>query len=215
VGLGDVIESLDYLQALGITDVYLSPIALARAGSTHGYDVCDPNALDPELGSEADLESLSAALRSRRMGLLLDIVPNHLAADESRNPWWRDVLARGSASAYASYFDIDWRPHLSFLRGKVVLPVLDRPYGEAVLRGEIVIEQRDSQYAARYLDRSFPVAEGSEQLVAASLGQPTPSRVHAVLERQHYRLAHWRTAGDEINYRRFFNIEHLVGVRVE
>jgi (1->4)-alpha-D-glucan 1-alpha-D-glucosylmutase len=212
VGIRDVIESLDYLQALGITDLYLSPIALARAGSTHGYDVCDPNALDPDLGTAADLDTLKEALQSKGMGLILDIVPNHLAADESRNQWWRDVLGEGSASTYAPYFDIDWRPPTASLAGKVLLPILDRPYGEALERAEIVLEKQGQQYVARYGDRRFPIAGGA--LAEAALTRPSVAVVHAVLERQHYRLAHWRTA-DEVNYRRFFNIEHLVGVRVE
>lgn len=215
VGLSDVAGSLDYLQALGITDVYLSPIALAREGSTHGYDVCDPNVLDPAVGTEAELEALSAALTGRGMGLVLDIVPNHLAADETRNLWWRSVLEEGHRSASAGHFDIDWNPSNSSGGRRVLLPILDRPYGDALDAGELVIEQYGERYVAAYCGRRFPISGVHATDLERAVRTPSADRVHEILERQQYRLAHWRTAVDEINYRRFFNIEHLVGVRVE
>ena len=100
---------LDYLFALGVTHVYASPILRSRAGSTHGYDVVDPTRLNPELGTEADFLDLQRELQKRRMGLILDIVPNHVSAS-SENAWWMDVLENGPDSAYASYFDVDWHP---------------------------------------------------------------------------------------------------------
>src|SRR5262249_1090755 len=116
----DAARLTDYLAELGITDLYASPILKARSGSNHGYDAIDPTALNPEIGSPDDFEEFSGALRSRNMGLLLDIVPNHMAASID-NPWWRDVLRHGEKSKYSSYFDIDWSQ-------KLLLPILDKPY---------------------------------------------------------------------------------------
>ncbi|MFH1650513.1 MAG: alpha-amylase family glycosyl hydrolase, partial [Chloroflexota bacterium] len=113
---------LPYLQKLGITDLYASPVFRARAGSSHGYDVTDPRRLNPELGGETQFRALADRLRALGMGLLLDIVPNHLAAS-TENPWWSDVLENGTASPYAPFFDIDWEAG----KGKVVLPVLGGP----------------------------------------------------------------------------------------
>lgn len=100
---------VDYLDQLGVTDIYASPLLQARRGSLHGYDVTDPSHINSEIGTEQDLEALAAKLQEHRMGLLLDIVPNHMAAG-IENPWWRDVLEDGPGSAYASFFDIDWHP---------------------------------------------------------------------------------------------------------
>src|ERR1700720_481394 len=122
---------LDYLFDLGITHVYASPIWRSRAGSTHGYDVIDPTRLNPELGTEADFFSLQAELRNRGMGLVLDIVPNHMSAG-SENAWWMDVLEHGPESPYASYFDIDWHPPSRTLDRKILLPVLGRPFAEVL-----------------------------------------------------------------------------------
>lgn len=204
-------DLVGYLSQLGISDVYLSPIAMARPDSEHGYDVCDPNRLDPAVGTSADLAHLSGALRQRGMGLVLDIVPNHLATDEACNAWWRDVLRHGQASASARVFDIDWSPSNPVLEGKVLLPVLAETYGEALERGGLRIEMAGNELVLVYGERRWPLAPGS---VPASF---TGARheLHAILQRQHYRLAHWRAAMDEINYRRFFNIEHLIGVRLE
>ncbi len=219
VTLRDAIAAVDYLHTLGITHLYLSPIAKARRDSTHGYDVCDPNALDPAVGSPDDLDELARALHARGMGLLLDIVPNHLAADERDNGWWRDVLAHGAESAFAGIFDIDWRPTRPSMTGKVLLPILGEPYGAALERGDLRVERSGDAWVLRYRDRELPLNVPPDEEVSAINGEPgTPAsfdRLHALLERQPYRLADWRTAPEQVNYRRFFNIEHLVGVRVD
>jgi (1->4)-alpha-D-glucan 1-alpha-D-glucosylmutase len=219
VTLREAIAAVAYLHALGITHLYLSPIAKARRDSTHGYDVCDPNALDPVLGTPDDLEELAHALHAHRMGLLLDIVPNHLAADERDNPWWRDVLARGAASAFANIFDIDWRSSRPSMAGKVLLPILGDAYGATLERGELRVERSGDAWVLRYGDRDLPLDVSPGEDVSAIDGEPdTPAsfdRLHALLERQAYRLADWRTAPEQVNYRRFFNIEHLIGVRVD
>ena len=132
----DAAKIVDYLADLGITHVYASPILTARRGSGHGYDVTDPTRLNPELGTEADFLAFREKLRERGMGLILDIVPNHMSAS-SENAWWMDVLENGPESAYASYFDIDWRPPSRMLEGKVLLPVLGRPFGEALEHQEL------------------------------------------------------------------------------
>ena len=122
---------VEYLNQLGITDIYASPLLQARRGSPHGYDVVDPSHLNSEIGSEQELEALTGELHARRMGLLLDIVPNHMAAG-SENPWWMDVLEDGPGSAYASFLDIDWHPPRWMLRNKVLLPILSKPYAQAL-----------------------------------------------------------------------------------
>ncbi|MEX0785658.1 MAG: alpha-amylase family glycosyl hydrolase, partial [Dehalococcoidia bacterium] len=125
-------ELVSYLGKLGVSDLYTSPIVAARPGSAHGYDVIDPTRLNPELGSEAEFQALADELRARNMGLLLDIVPNHMSATPD-NPWWAGVLRDGPSSPYAAFFDIDW----DAADGKLVLPVLGRPYREALAGGEL------------------------------------------------------------------------------
>ena len=122
---------LDYLCELGISDIYASPILTSRRGSGHGYDVTDPTRIDADLGSEADFETFQKELQNHDMGLLLDIVPNHMAAS-NENPWWMDVLANGPESPFASYFDIDWHPPSQNMENKILLPVLGRPFGEVL-----------------------------------------------------------------------------------
>lgn len=223
--LDDARAQVDYYADLGVSHLYLSPITRARAGSTHGYDVIDHAAVNPELGGEPALLRLAAAARARGLGLIADIVPNHMAAHPS-NAWWRDVLANGEASAWASYFDIDWTPPAPALQGKVLLPVLGDPYGVSLERGALTL-QWDDGAAEPELDAAgqrYPLApstlpagaEPQAWLREFDPAQPDGrSRLHALLERQHYRLAWWRTAPDLINWRRFFEISELVGVRVE
>jgi (1->4)-alpha-D-glucan 1-alpha-D-glucosylmutase len=143
-----------YLESLGITDLYASPLLRARSGSTHGYDVTDPTNLNPELGTPEEFDALSEELRRRGMGLLLDIVPNHMAMG-TENPWWMDVLEHGRASAYAGFFDIDW--WAPGLEGRVLVPVLGRPYGEALDRGELSLVLDDGGLFVRYFDDRFPL----------------------------------------------------------
>jgi len=196
----DALRIVDYLHQLGVTDVYASPILKARPGSTHGYDVIDPAQLNPELGTPEEFAELCGALRSRNMGLILDIVPNHMAASLD-NPWWFDVLEKGEDSQYALFFDVDWQSK------KVLLPILGRPYGEALENKELVLKIENGKPILQYFEQKLPIAAGAECLNTES--------IDGILSRQHYRLAHWRKAADSINYRRFFDISDLVGLRTE
>ena len=201
-----------YYAALGISHYYLSPIGAARAGSTHGYDVIDPTRVNPELGGEDALRELVATLRARDMGVIIDIVPNHMAADMA-NPWWRDVLANGRRSAYAHYFDIDW--HAPETDGKLWLPILGQPLADTLAAGDIALGT-DPHTGLRGLacaGRVLPLSAQSLSELGAST--PTPERLATLIDQQHYRLAHWRSANDIVNYRRFFDITELVALAVE
>ena len=156
----DVQKLVPYLQQLGVTDVYFSPILQARRGSPHGYDVTDPSHLNAEIGTERDLEHLSEELRSRNMGLLLDIVPNHMAAS-SENPWWMDVLEDGTGSAYAAFFDIDWHPPRSILNNRVLLPILGRPYAQTLEDRELKLVFEQGSFFILYYETKLPVAPKS------------------------------------------------------
>ncbi len=221
--LDDARAQVGYFADLGVSHLYLSPLTRARAGSSHGYDVIDHGLVSPELGGEAALRRLAQAARARRMGLIADVVPNHMAADVS-NAWWADVLLRGERSAHSRCFDIDWRPPDPALRGKVLLPVLPEPYGVCLDAGMIALaHDRQHGYAIDVGGQRYPLAEPSlptqcPARICASHAADSAAgrqRLHQLLERQHYRLAWWRTAPDQINWRRFFEIHELVGVRVE
>src|SRR3984893_7858917 len=284
---------LDYLSELGITHIYASPILRSRPGSTHGYDVIDPTHLNPELGTEADFLALQTELRNRGMGLVLDIVPNHMSAS-SENSWWMDVLEHGPESAYASYFDVDWHPPSRSLDSKLLLPVLGRPFAEVLEGAEFQLIFSDGRLFVQYFDSLFPLAPktytgilgrnidklrdklGEEStayqeysgIVAAFAALPSPATVkpgeagdkrlrfealrerlrqlvsshpdietylherlsefmgqrgdpasfsplERLLAQQFYVLSYWQNVNEEINYRRFFTITDLVGVRVE
>jgi (1->4)-alpha-D-glucan 1-alpha-D-glucosylmutase len=196
----DALRIVDYLHELGITDVYASPILAARPGSVHGYDVTDPTQLNPELGTPEEFDELCRALQAKGMGLLLDIVPNHMAASLD-NPWWFDVLEKGEASAYAQFFDVNWQSK------KVLLPILATPYGQALDNHELVLRMENGRPVIQYCDHKLPVAAGAESI--------SWDAVDRVLAKQHYRLAYWRKAADSINYRRFFDISDLIGLRIE
>src|SRR3954451_2591217 len=135
-------ELVDYLDLLGITDVYASPLAKARPGTAHGYDVVEPTQLNPELGSEEDFQRFAAALRGRQMGLLLDVVPNHMCIASQDNWRWLDVLSNGPSSGYARFFDIDWRPPKAELAGTVLLPMLGDQFGR-VLENDVRVAYQD------------------------------------------------------------------------
>ena len=210
-----------YFASLGISHVYSSPIMTARAGSMHGYDTIDPTRVNPEPGGEDGLRALVRELRVHGLGLIVDIVPNHMAIGND-NTWWMDVLTRGQSSRYAKYFDIDWTPADKRLHGKILLPILGRPYGEALGAGEITLAMSNArQPIVRYFEHELPLATGGPEIEKDSLADFTPNsaagrgRLHDMLERQHYRLAWWRCANDEINWRRFFDINELAAVRVE
>jgi (1->4)-alpha-D-glucan 1-alpha-D-glucosylmutase len=153
----DATKLLDYFSELGITHIYASPILRSHAGSTHGYDVIDPTRLNPELGTEADFFSLQTELRNRGMGLVLDIVPNHMSAS-SENSWWMDVLEHGPESAYASYFDVDWHPPSRSLDSKILLPVLGRPFAEVLEGKEFKLIFSEGRLFIQYFDSLFPLA---------------------------------------------------------
>jgi (1->4)-alpha-D-glucan 1-alpha-D-glucosylmutase len=283
----DASAIVPYLDALGISHLYLSPILSARAGSTHGYDVTDPTHLNPEVGSEDDFRSLVAACRSRGMGVILDVVPNHMLLGPA-NPWWRDVLEHGPSSPYAGYFDIAWNdPPREDLRGRVMLPVLGAPYYQVLESGELVIELEQGALVVRLYGSALPVdprtydhvlkpaldaladpssdavaelqsiltavqhlpprtetdpdrvrvgraeTEVVKRRIAALVEAPSPvadsiravidefrkassrDRLDALLDAQAYRLCFWRVASDEINYRRFFDVNELSALSAE
>jgi (1->4)-alpha-D-glucan 1-alpha-D-glucosylmutase len=287
----DATALVDYFSKLGITDIYASPIVTSRKGSKHGYDVTDPTQIDPDIGSVQDFERLQNELLAHGMHLILDIVPNHMAAS-SENRWWMDVLENGSESVFASYFDIDWHPPSRNLEGKVFLPVLGRSFGESLDRGDLRIRFDGGRFYIQYFDSIFPLRPRSYRRLLKhrsdelkkSLPEESPAfqeysgivaalsargeagrsesedekriRLDAIRERlqrlvsdsaemanfvaqniadlngipgdagslcalerllseQHFLLAYWQDPNEGINYRRFFAITDLVGVRVE
>jgi (1->4)-alpha-D-glucan 1-alpha-D-glucosylmutase len=257
----DARKIVPYLADLGITDVYASPILRARRGSMHGYDVVDASMLNPELGTEEDFTELCGELDRRNMGLVLDIVPNHMAVSHE-NAWWTSLLENGPQSRFAHYFDIDWRDD------KVLLPILGRPYGEALESKELRLGFDAEGFFFEYYDKRLPLAPQSYHLVLRECVDAVPvegvgvelrdlalhdgmvansrflketltriyedspdfraalddvlyringdvDRLDQLLAAQWYRLAYWRIASETINYRRFFDVTDLVGVRVE
>jgi len=270
--LDDAVPLVPYFASLGISHVYASPLLKARAGSMHGYDVVDPRIINPELGGEPALRRLVEALREHGMGLILDIVSNHMAVGGADNPWWLDLLEWGRRSPYADFFDIQWNSPDPLLEGQLLLPFLSTDYGTVLQAGEIPL-RFDAQHGLFYIEHyqhHFPVNPGTYGPLLQSDDNPlldelskrfaaldqfpqayerarqarselaelakddailkaieqnishfdstTPEgfeRLHQLLERQHYRLASWRTAGDDINWRRFFDINELGGLRVE
>jgi (1->4)-alpha-D-glucan 1-alpha-D-glucosylmutase len=204
-GFAEATDLVPFLSDLGITEVYASPILQARRGSEHGYDVTDPLTLNAELGAWSEFDALVSALKRRGMGLVLDIVPNHMAAC-AENPYWADVLEHGRASEYARWFDIDWDAAPD---GKLTLPMLGKPYAEALRDGELRVGMDERGPCVRYYEHRLPLAPASRRAVLE--GEP-PERILAA---QAYRLEYWRAGRHAINYRRFFDINELVGVRVE
>ena len=270
--IDDAVGLVPYFSRLGISHLYASPLLKARPGSTHGYDIVDHNQINPELGGMEALRRLVAALRAENMGLLLDIVPNHMGVGGADNAWWLDVLEWGEASRYAAFFDIDWNPPDAALHKKLLAPFLGAAYGEvlatgdfklkcketgalyveyhehhfpisargaaAVLHGETVLNEVSHAFAdaAKLAGRqaAWAAADSAKAMLAAVMKTPEGERalavalqkfdtaeedgqvrLHALLQRQNYRLAWWRAAADEINWRRFFDINTLAGVRVE
>ncbi len=191
----DAESLLDYLDDLGVSHLYLSPILTAVGGSTHGYDVTDPTTVSSELGGPDGLARLSAAARARGLGLVVDIVPNHVGIGKpEQNAWWWDVLRHGRNSDYATYFDIDWDLDADSERGRIVLPLLgsDDDVADLTVDGDLL----------RLGDLALPIAPGT--------GDGTGPHVH---DRQHYRLVGWRRG--QCGYRRFFSIASLAGLRQE
>ncbi|HDS1737785.1 malto-oligosyltrehalose synthase [Pseudomonas sp. BP8] len=267
--LDDALPLVPYFARLGVSHVYASPVLKARAGSRHGYDVVDPTRVNPELGGEAALERLVAALRQHGMGLILDTVSNHMAVGGADNPWWQSLLAWGRRSPYAEFFDIQWHSADPLLAGQLLLPFLGSDYGAALQNGELPLtfDGEAGVLEVAHYEHRFPIcpldyprilghsqhpqlralAQQFNSLHAAAdpLNDALPlhaelartvhagaslddalaafdsrsaagfERLHQLLERQTYRLASWRTAADDINWRRFFDINELGGLRVE
>ena len=292
----DAAATVPYLAALGISHVYLSPVLQARPGSTHGYDVVNHCALNPELGGTKGFESLSQTLEAHDMGQIWDIVPNHMGVMGDDNPWWLSVLENGPASPWADFFDIDWHPLKRELHGKVLVPILGAPYGETLAGGELVLrfDPEVGSFSLHYYEHRFPLDPSTyprilnleldalrqrlggshpdllefESLITAFGHLPLRSKsdgealrererdkeihkralaalsarnpaidahiahqvatinahhgdfsrddsLHGLLEQQPWRLSFWRVAVDEINYRRFFDINDLAGLRME
>jgi (1->4)-alpha-D-glucan 1-alpha-D-glucosylmutase len=283
-----------YLDELGITDVYASPFLMARPGSLHGYDVTDQARFNPEIGDEASFVRLAEGLRERQMGLIADVVPNHMCISHRSNLWWWDVMENGPSSPFARYFDIDWHPPKAELTNKVLLPFLGDQYGRVLENQQIKVVYTGGQFEAVYYDNALPLAPRTwtmilqpaaarlrDQLGAShehvaelesintalshlpdygetdeakvrerqrekeivkrrlsELMQASPEAMEAIqaalteingrtgdphsfdrlerlLESEAYRLSFWRVAMDEINYRRFFDINDLAAIRVE
>ncbi|HEU4684926.1 MAG TPA: malto-oligosyltrehalose synthase [Nitrospira sp.] len=289
----DARNVVPYLRALGITDCYLSPISQAAPGSEHGYDVIDPTVINPELGTEEEFQEFARVVRSSGMGLVLDVVPNHMGIGKALNRWWRDVLENGPSSRYAAAFDIDWHPIKRELENKVLLPILPDQYGAVLESQEIQVAYEGGAFHLRYADHVLPlapktwthllsyglerlVAEGDQRMPVLELQsivtalknlpgreERDPERIaerdreqevikkrlstlmdesetvrvlvldnvrlfngergrsesfdllDALLNEQAYRLASWKVASEEINYRRFFDINDLAAIRME
>ena len=207
----DALAALPYVEELGASHVYLSPVLTAVPGSEHGYDVLDHTRVNPEIGGREGLERLAAAVHDRGMGVVLDIVPNHMALV---SPFWRNaplwqVLREGPGSERAHWFDVDWE-HLG---GRFGLPLLGRPLEEALAAGEIEVGTGGEdegpaagQPVVRYFEHVLPVAAGTGHLA---------DDLPALLKAQHWVLGHWQDAAEVLNYRRFFEVDGLIGVRVE
>ena len=286
--LDDARAIVPYLARLGVSHIYASPVLRSRPGSTHGYDVVDPTRLDPELGSDASWDALIAELRAHQMGMVLDIVPNHMGVG-AENPFWDDLFANGRASRYASWFDIDWNAPARGLRGRVLIPILGQELANAIEKREFHLVLEAGRYRLRYFEHSFPLdpstipsvleraiealpadvkMEDAAELArlrdafsalpprltsrrvlverrqreapellrrleavadrslgvhgaltdaarAFTAGESGDARIAALLDAQVYALVFWRRAAHEINYRRFFDINELVALRME
>ena len=280
-------ELVPYFHALGVSHCYCSPILMSAPGSTHGYDVNDYHRVDAELGGRQAFDEFAREVHERRMGIVLDFVPNHMGIHGSSNRWWQDVLECGRNSPHADFFDIDWTDPFQGGRARVLVPVLDDQYGVVLEAGRLAIAYEDGAFSVRYADLRFPVSPATYAILLAgaaeepvcseagrqrlnaiaeafgslplSRGADEPigrrprnelkaqlaaaydedetiraalaahlaeingkegdsrsrDRLDAILTEQHYRLAHWKTGAHEVNYRRFFAIDTLIGLRME
>ncbi len=222
--LPDALALVPYLHELGVSHIYASPLFKAVPHSVHGYDVCDFNQLNPEIGTEADLEKLVNALRERKMGLVLDIVPNHMGIASPENLWWWDVLKNGRPSKFANHFDINWESSDEKLRGKILVPILGDDYEKVLERGELKIERENDEFLLRYFENKFPLApntfnhglRGFQKIESAkSAVNLNRAELDKLIQKQNYRLACWRDGDLRLNYRRFFAVSTLAAIRVE
>ncbi|HEU4946809.1 MAG TPA: malto-oligosyltrehalose synthase [Kribbella sp.] len=201
-GFDDAAAVLEYLHSLGISHVYLSPILQAAPGSTHGYDVVDHHRLSEEMGGREAFERLAAGLADHQLGAIADVVPNHVAVPTPArlNTALWSVLRDGPGSAYAEWFDVDWGSGDQPL----LMAVLGQRIGKVLADGELEVDKSGDEPVLRYYEHEFPLRAGTETLPIAEL-----------VCQQYYRLAHWRVADEELNYRRFFDVDTLAAVRVE
>ena len=153
----DAAAVVPYLDELGVSHLYVSPCLQTRSGSAHGYSVVDFGQLDPALGGADDYRAMVEALHGRRLGQILDVVPNHMSATPLENPWWNDVLENGPGSPYAAYFDIDWRPVKEELQNKILLPMLGEQYGQVLEAGELQLELQGGAFFIRYFQTLLPL----------------------------------------------------------
>ena len=211
-GFDDAAAVVPYLADLGISHLYCSPYLQARAGSRHGYDVVDHSRLNEELGGVKAHKRLLAALAEHGMGHILDVVPNHMAINDPANAWWWDILRHGPHSRYAAFFDIDWDPPEDKLRRKILVPILGDHYGRILDAGELRLDRANGEPVVRYHEHTLPLAPGTEP---EDFDSANAEAIHDTLELQHYRLARWRVASEELNYRRFFAINDLAALRSE
>ena len=221
----DAIPLAAYLKRLGISHVYSSPILAARIGSRHGYDVIDHARINPELGGENGFLAFVSALRQNGLGLIVDIVPNHMAVGGSDNPWWMDVLENGQTSRYAAMFDVDWDPPDVNTRGKVLAPILVKPLPDALAAGDIKLlwDEKLGKLAFAYAEHRLPLRrEDYAEIIDGALPYSAslemwnqPEALEYLLARQYYRLAQWQAAPEAINWRRFFDVIGLAALRME
>ncbi|KKC33313.1 malto-oligosyltrehalose synthase [Devosia psychrophila] len=213
-----------YLADLGISHVYLSPILMARPGSTHGYDTVDHARINPELGTIDEFRQMVGVVQAAGLGVILDFVPNHMGVGGAHNELWLDVLKHGPDSKYADWFDIDWNPPRAEMSGKLLVPFLGKSYAEALAAGDIELRADGSIWAngseklplrpedERILNETY----GSLNAAIAALSEPSGhAALDALIQRQHWRLVHHSAAADEINYRRFFINSDLASIRID
>ena len=229
-----------YLKELGISHLYASPYLKSVSGSPHGYNCVDFSKVNPELGGAKGHERLIAALKKSGIKQNLDIVPNHMAAHSSQNSMWRDVLKSGQESPYADFFDVLWNTGDVKTRQKVLIPVLGDHYDTCLANKQLKFKRLESEIILTYFEHDLPLSKESIDMMLDVAKFPEeqkkdfdinknstqidkllkninkdPDLIHQILEQQHYRLAFWRTAASDINYRRFFDINELVGIRME
>lgn len=222
--LADATALVPYLEALGISHAYLSPVLTAQPGSLHGYDTVDHTRINPEIGTLDDFRELAKALEARGMGIILDFVPNHMGIGGHSNALWLDVLRHGPVSRYADWFDIDWNPPRPGMTGKVLVPFLGKAFAEVLAEGDIALKADEDGFAVWAYDKEkLPIRpedgtallEKYGDIDAVLAAHADHDKLQALIALQHWRLAHFATAGDEINYRRFFINSELAGIRVE